>query len=120
MKKNKKAIALTEMDFYSIESDNEGQKNIHIFGTLWHDDGRYVLTEYTGFIEPLADFIAHIREDKDYVSNAAPNIKQYEEDLTAKQAKDCIKHYFNGESAEDNLDYNEITLETPIGTYVAI
>jgi len=69
-----------EMDFYSIEPDGKGGKQIHLFGYCYEDEdygeGPWRNVEYTGFIEPLQEFINHLKENEDYVSERAANMNR--------------------------------------------
>lgn len=108
-----------DYDFYSIEEDANGVKNIHIFGNICYDDGRYIATDYVGFVEPLSDFIDHIKDNKDYVSEKAETLNQYGIDLYLSEAIDQVLNYFNGNYADYILSYTDITADTPIGNYCA-
>lgn len=108
-----------DYDFYSIEEDANGVKNIHILGNICYDDGRYITTEYVGFIEPLSDFIAHIKDNMDYVNEKAETLNQCGADVDATIALGMVAHYFDGKAADYFLDYTDITIDTPIGNYCA-
>lgn len=112
-----------EMEFYSIEPDGKGGKQIHVLGYCYEgeDDGEgeWRNVEYTGFIEPLQEFIEHLKEDEDYVDNTAADLNQYIGDHTDEGMADIINHYFCGHTANRRLSYGEITEDTPCGDYVA-
>lgn len=111
-----------EMEFYSIEPDGKGGKRIHVLGYCYNgeDDGKgeWRNVEYTGFIEPLQEFIEHLKEDEDYVDNTAADLNQYIGDHTDEEMTYIINHYFCGQSANLRLSYGEITEDTPCGDYV--
>lgn len=118
-------VAVTEpqeLEFYSIENDGKGGKEIHIFGYLYagedNGEGSWRNVEYTGFIEPLEDFINKFAEDADYVDNTACELNQYIGDCTDEEAVDIINHYFCGHPANYRLPYDKITMYTPCGNYV--
>ncbi len=113
-----------ELEFYSIEDDGQGGKDIHVFGYLYangedNGEGEWRDVEYTGFIEPLEDFIRHYAEDDSYVDNTAGDLNQYIGDCTDEEVVDIINHYFCGHPADYRLPYSEITADTPCGNYVA-
>ena len=111
-----------EMEFFSIEPDGNGGKQIHIHGYCYRgtDDGEgpWRNVEYTGFIEPLEEFIRHCRADEDYVENTAAGVKQYIGDYTDEGIVDIINHYFDGHTADADLHYYEVTTDTPCGHYM--
>lgn len=112
-----------ELDFYSVEPDGLGGKQIHIFGscTCCEDmgEGAWRNEEYTGFIEPLSGFIEHMKQDEDYVGNKAAELNQYVGDYNDEGMADVINHYFDGHTADRRLAYAEITMDTPCGNYIA-
>lgn len=112
-----------ELEFYSIEDDGKGGKQIHVLGYLYigdedHGNGVWRNVEYTGFIEPLNDFISKYQADSDYVDIVASELKQYIGDCTDSQVVDIINHYFCNHPADYYLHYSKITIDTPIGNYV--
>lgn len=113
-----------EMEFYSIEPDGNGGKQIHVLGysyTEGIDNGKgpWRLVEYTGFIEPLGELIEHLKQDGDYVDNHASELNQYIGDFTEEGMVDVINHFFDGRTANRRLHYSEITIDTPCGDYIA-
>ena len=111
-----------EQDFYSIESDGKGGKLIHVMGfcTCCEDmgDGPWRNVEYTGFIEPLQEFIDRLKVDEDYVGNRASELNQYVGEYTDDGMVDIINQYFNGKTANAELAYSDITMDTPCGDYI--
>lgn len=112
-----------EYEFYSIEPDGKGGKQIHVFGYCYTEgedngEGPWRNVEYTGFIEPLQEFIEHLKQDDNYVDNHASELNQYIGDHTDEQVVEIINHYFDGHTANDVLHYSEITADTPCGDYV--
>lgn len=113
-----------ETEFYSIEPDGKGGKRIHVFGYCYcngedNGEGPWRNLEYTGFIEPLQEFIEHLKQDEDYVDNTAAELNQYIGDYTDEGMADVINHYFDGRTANRRLHYSEITIDTPCGDYIA-
>ena len=122
MKKFNPVTEPMELEFYSIEDDGQGGKQIHIFGYLYtngedNGDGEWRCVEYTGFIEPLEEFIKHYSEEEDYVDNTAGELNQYIGDHTDEEVVDIINHYFNGHTADYDLHYAFVTMDTPCGDY---
>lgn len=107
----------TGTEFYSIEPDGHGGKNIHVFGYCYYVD-TWKNVEYTGFIEPLQEFIEHLKADAHYVDNAASELNQYIGDFNDTDMANIINHYFNGHTADRRLAYSEITTATPCGDYI--
>jgi len=113
-----------EMEFYSIEPDGQGGKQIHVWGYCYTEgddqgEGPWRSVEYTGFIEPLQEFIDHLKQNEDYVDNTAAELNQYIGDYTDEGMADVINHYFCGHTANRRLGYSEITIDTPCGDYIA-
>lgn len=118
MKKFKEIKRGKELDLYDIEMDENGNKQIHILAYTYYGD-QWAFVELTWFIEPLDEFVEHVKEDKYYVVQQMSEYKQYQSDCTSKEIVDIINHYFDGESADYILPYTEITTDTPCGCYVA-
>ena len=118
-----------ELDFFSIFEDM-GVKYIHIFGYSYKSDSNEYVTpenpdgiywanmECSGFIEPLSEFIANIKENENYVDDTYCELNQYQGDFTAEEMTDAINHYFDGHCADAYLGFEEITMDTPCGDYV--
>ena len=113
-----------DMEFFSIEPDGHGGKQIHIFGYCYMGDdigeGPWRNVEYTFFIEPLSEFIEHLEKNENYVNDTAANVKQYISDYTEEGITDIINHYFNGHEADGFLHYSELSMDTPCGDYVSL
>jgi hypothetical protein len=112
-----------EVEFYSIEPDGQGGKQIHVFGYLYTQgeddgDGEWRNVEYSGFIESIEDFIREYAEDEDYVDNTAADLKQYIDDYTDDEVVDIINNYFDGHPADYSLHYSELSIDTPCGNYM--
>ena len=113
-----------ELDFFSIFEDM-GVKFIHIFGYSYKSDSNEYVTpenpdgiywanmECCGFIEPLSEFIANLKENENYVDDTYCELKQYQGDFTAEEMTDVINHYFDGHCADAYLGFEEITMDTP-------
>ena len=117
MKKFEKVTSPEEYDFYSIERDYKGEKQIHVFGFTYFGD-HWISAESCWFIEPLSEFVEHVKENENYVNEMYGEFKQYQYDLSEEEATDCINKYFDGKCADYILPFTEITMETPCGNYV--
>lgn len=106
-----------ELDIYSIEMDENGNKQIHILGYTYYGD-QWELTDICWFIEPLEEFIQHIADNKHYVDEQSSEYKQYILDCTEEEIVDLINHYFDGNAPDQTLPYEEITIDTPCGNYI--
>lgn len=122
MKKFKETTKPLGLDFYSISQNDKGEKEIHIYGFTYIGDSEnedcWKCLEVCGFIQPLADFIQHVKNNPGYVNKEIPEHKQYIEDMTADEMVESINSYFNGHPADYVLDYSDITIDTPCGNYV--
>ena len=117
MKKFEKVTEHQDLDFYSIELNSKGVKQIHISGFTYYGD-HPELVEVCWFIEDLDEFICHVADDESYVDNELSEYKQYIKDCTDEEIVNIINEYFNGKPADYILDYKEITMNTPCGNYV--
>lgn len=122
MEKFEKVSDPMEMEFFSIESDGKGGKEIHIGGYIYASDidegeGYWRNIEFSFCIIPLDEFIKNYAEDEDYINNLESEIKQYIVDCTEEEVVEIINNYFNGNPADYTLDYGEITMNTPCGNY---
>lgn len=112
-----------EVELYSIEPDGKGGKQIHIFAFTYASDNDtedyWRFTEGTFIIVPLQEFIDNLKADVDYVGRLWGETKQYEGDRTEQEIVNDINHYFNGKTANAELHYSEITMDTPIGDYIS-
>lgn len=111
-----------ELEFYSIDPDGKGGKEIHIGGFLYtngedYGEGAWRIVDYSFFIEPLEEFIRHYAEEENYVDNTASGLKQYIGDKTDEEAVKIINNYFDGHPADYVLHYSDITIDTPCGNY---
>ena len=118
-----------ELDFFSIFEDM-GVKFIHIFGYSYKSDSNEYVSEDNPdgiywanmeccwFTEPLAEFIAHLKENENYVDDTYCELNQYQGDLTPEEMTDTINHYFDGHGPDAYLTFEEITMDTPCGDYV--
>ena len=118
-----------ELDFFSIFED-KGVKYIHIFGYSYKSESNEYVSEDNPngiywanmeccwFIEPLAEFIAHIKENENYVDDTYCELKQYQGDLTAEEMTETINTYFDGHCPDAYLTFEEIAMDTPCGDYV--
>ena len=135
MKPFNKATEPFEADFYTIFMGDGlyGDKNvkmIHIDGYFYESDSKefvseenpdgeyWANTQACWLIEPLSEFIQNLRADYNYVNDLFEDAKQYQEDMSREQAVDAINHYFDNNPPQYVLPYEEITEDTPCGTYV--
>ena len=122
MEKFKKVTEPREIEFFSIESSANGDKQIHIGGYLYKSDtdfgeGCWRSVEYCFCIVPLKEFIEDYNNIEDYIDNIESEAKQYIGDCTDEEVIDIINTYFDGNPADYELHYGEITEETPCGNY---
>jgi hypothetical protein len=122
MEKFEKVSDPMEMEFFSIESDGKGGKQIHIGGYTYQSDtdfgeGLWRNVEFSFCIVPLDEFIKNYAEDEDYINNLESEVKQYIGDHTDGEIVEIINNYFNGSPADCMLEYGEITMNTPCGNY---
>ena len=117
MEKFEKVTTPVELDFYSI-FEKEGVKYIHIFGYSYKSDTYWANMECCWFIEKLADFIKHLKENDQYVDDTYCDVSQYQSDKNDAEMADTINTYFDGKPADYYLPFEEITEETPCGNYV--
>lgn len=118
-----------EGDFYTILEDM-GVKYIHINGYTYESsnydykseknpDGIYWANlEVSWFIFPLAEFIANLKENENFVDDTYCELNQYQGDLTEEEMIDTINHYFDGHGADAYLSFGELTMDTPCGNYI--
>lgn len=119
MTKFEKVSEPIELDFYSIEMNDDGEKQIHISGfTEKGDEWRCI--DVCWFIEPLEKFIKHVSELKDYVEIKYATHTQYQDNLTEDETVQTINEYFSGNPADYILSFSEITMDTPCGNYVSL
>lgn len=117
MKQFEKLSHPAEMDFYQIFEVN-GVKHIHVFGYCYKNDDHWTNIEFTGFIEPLSEFIKNVDVDSDYVDEKSCDIKQFWNDFSEDEMLDAINHYFSGQPAQYAASYSDLTMDSPCGDYV--
>ena len=122
MEKFNKVTKAKEIEFFSIEPDGKGGKQIHIGGYVYPSDtydgeGYWRNVEFSFCIIPLDEFIKKLEEDDDYIDTIESEVKQYIGDCTDDEVVDIINNYFNGKPADYILYYGEITMDTPCGNY---
>lgn len=118
MKKFEKVKEYQDLDFYSIETNSAGVKQIHIFGFTYYGDDNPNYVDVCSFIEDLDSFICHVADDESYVDSELSVRKQYVEVFTEEEIVEIINQYFDGRPADYILNYSEITMNTPCGNYV--
>ena len=114
-----------ELEFYSIEDDGKGGKQVHMLGFTYDsesDNGNrtWRAVEPCGVIVPIAEFIEGVKSDEDggYAYDLMCEAKQYQGDYTEEGIVEYINHFFDGHTANRRLSYGEITMDTPCGDYV--
>lgn len=122
MEKFSKVSEPKALEFFSIDPDGKGGKEIHIMGYMYESDtdegeGYWRNVEFTFCIIPLDEFIKNYNEDDGYIDHIESEIKQYMGDHTDEEIVKMINNYFNGHPAEYDLHFGEITMDTPCGDY---
>lgn len=120
MEKFKKVTKPERFDFYCIELDKNGKKQIHILGYIYPNDSNdfWELLEPCWFIIPLEEFIKNLKENEDYVNEQYSEYNQYITDMTEEEMVRTINNFFDGNPPEYYLGFSEITMDTPCGDYV--
>ena len=135
MKRFEKATEPFMADFYTIFMGDglygdQNVKMIHIDGYTYKSDSKeyvsednpdgvyWANTQACWLIEPLAEFIQNLRADYNYVDDLFEQAKQYQTDMTREEMVDAINGYFDHKPPQYVLPYEEITEDTPCGTYV--
>lgn len=122
MEKLNKLTKPEEFNFYDIYEDNNGVKNIHIFGYVYKGDEDWKNCEFSGFIEPLSEFIEHYKNYSgdcgNYVDEGFCEYAMYEGDHSAEEILDIINNYHGKNAEVFILDFEDITEDTPCGNYV--
>lgn len=126
MEKFEKVNKPERMEFYSIELDNKGEKQIHLLGWCYdHEDEDEYGNPLWSFVEPsflivpLKEFVENRKGNDDYVESLYAESKQYQGEVTETEAVDGINHFFQGKPADCWLPFSDITLDTPCGNYVS-
>lgn len=107
-----------EGDFFSIEEDENGRKQIHIDGSNWKSDDEWRHSEYVFLIVPLDEFVSNFAaRGIEYVDELFEGAKTGILEHTSSEIVQMMNHYFNGERPDGFLDYCNISLDTPVGNY---
>ena len=124
----KRIFAPFECELYSVTEwgkrtpDEKSDLRVELAGFLWQDDGPWHFTETRQYGIPVAEFAQKYKEyeerGKEYVTELQVDARQYEQEMNRKEALEYILAYFNGELADKNLHYSEITADTPAGNYI--
>ena len=129
MIKFEKVTEPAELDFYTI-FEHLGIKYIHILGYVYKSDNFDYVTEQnpngtywanmecSGFVETLEEFIQNLRADYNYVDDTYAECPQYQGDFDKDGIVKVINGYFNGNPADYQLPFEQITMDTPCGNYV--
>ena len=105
--------------FYSVESDYDGNKVIHLSSNVYLNDGdttetNYRCAEWTFFYIPIEKLKKLIRNDcfYDYVNEKI----DYLCDITKVSTIELCAHYFDGKPGA-YLHIEDVNEETPYGDY---
>jgi hypothetical protein len=117
-----------DIDLYVIEVEN-GKKYVRPVGYAWSDAVGdedkpmvYALVTMVCAAIPIEEFVENIKPEKsaDYVNMLYQEAKQYEYRYdTEEELLHDINTFFNGECAEYQLEYKDITIDSPEGFYAA-
>ena len=109
-----------DLDFYSIELDENGNKQIHIHGYSYEGDDLWSIVDAVGAIMPLDEFIKRFKEqgsDFVYTGFVSRHSNYIKSGINSMRLAEIANTYFNGNPADYILPYKEITMDTPIGNY---
>lgn len=109
-------------DYYSVESDEKGNKFIHIHGYFETGPDKPYLTELTWLREPLKNFVKEFdRNGQDYIDEWYEWVTQYQTDYeNEKEAMKAMNSFFGGKPADRILSFKELKRSTPVGSYINI
>ena len=76
MEKFNKVTDPKELEFFSIDPDGKGGKEIHIMGYIYASDtnlgeGFWRNVEFSFCIIPLKEFIKNLADDEDYINRSS-------------------------------------------------
>ena len=105
--------------FYSIETDADGERFIHLFGNIYLNDvddteKNFRIAEWTFFYIDIRSAQEMFKEDifYEYVNERV----DYLLDVTETEALDACENYFNGHPGSQ-LHIYDIAEDTPCGDY---
>ena len=104
-------------DFYAIEVDELGQKQISLLGYTYKGDN-WKTIDVRGVCLPLSEFVEGMKGSEDYVNSLYEWSKEYERDVTDEECVADINHFFDGKPADYLLQFEDVTIDTPVGNYV--
>ena len=112
-----------DYNLFSIYTNNDGERFIHIHGYLWKNvDGMtpgWSITEGKFLIVPLDEFIENYQKVEDYMDLLWEETCQYQDDgMTKEEAEDIIMTYFNGKGPDAILPFENITNDIKDGHYL--
>ena len=110
-----------EGDFYSVETDSEGKRWVHINGYFYDNGDHWSHLECVGVRIPLEEFISeYAARGNDYTEELFQDASQYQKDFDSfNEVADTYRHYFNGCAPDLRLPYRELTTDTPDGNFVS-
>ena len=117
MRKFKEVSVPKEFDFYAIEADELGQKQISLLGYTYKGDN-WKTIDVRGVCLPLSEFVEGMKGHEDYVQSLLEWSKEYEHDVTDEECVKAINHFFDGYPARYRLKFEDVTIDTPFGNYV--
>lgn len=104
--------------FYTVESDDSGNKVVHFVGNIYNnDDGEeqnHKIDEWTFLYFDLPELEAAIKGNTLYTQlNEAT---AYSDDMTEAEAQQCCEEYYGGDSGLE-LHISKVNKDTPFGEY---
>lgn len=105
------------LDFYAIELDDLGQKQISLLGYTYKGDN-WKCIDVRGVCLPLSEFVDGMREHEDYVQSLYEGSKEYERDVTDEECVKAMNGFYAGKPADYRLRFSDVCMETPVGNYV--
>lgn len=117
MKTFEKVTKPEALDFYVIECDDSGQKQISILGFTYEGD-QWKNIDVSGICVPLSEFVEGMKEHEDYVQSLLEWSREYECNATDEECVEYINEFFDGSPADFRLKFEDVTMDTPVGRYV--
>ena len=105
------------LDFYAVETDDQGQKHIQLLGYTYEGDN-WKTIDVRGVCLPLSEFVEGMEQSEDYVQSLLEQSREYERDVTDERCVAAINHFFDGEPADYRLRFEDVTIDTPVGNYI--
>ena len=106
-----------EFDMYAIGGREGEEKRILLLGYTYKGDNWKVI-DVRGVYMPLKEFVEGMEKNEDFVNELYQDSRQYERDVTDEECVKAINHYFDGDAADYRLQFNDVTIDTPVGNYL--